>query len=324
MKAEVLTSSKKAPTTLMPRMFATRLPATFPAPLTPGPWVEELVGAPFVPHPIEGMTRTIAEGKSASLVTVQLAQARGMGALQFEQATVAAYQAIRSSLATLRHCHPVRFWNYIPAIHEPMDARRDRYMVFNAGRFSAFSDWFDGPAPSTEHLPAASGVGHDGDDLVIHCLAFEQPGEAIENPRQIPAFQYSARYGPRPPCFARATLAPDPNGDGLLLLAAGTASIRGEQTLHPTDLHGQLDETITNLRALLTAAECSAEPGDLNAFTDLCVYHLHAGDAPLLEEKICAIFGPAMRLQMHRADICRADLLVEIEGVARLHRKRNR
>ena len=31
------------------------------------------------------------------------------------------------------------------------------------------------------------------------------PGVAIENPRQTPSYHYSRRYGPRPPCFARAT-----------------------------------------------------------------------------------------------------------------------
>ena len=80
------------------------------------------------------------------------------------------------SLTRLGHPFPVRFWNYLPAIHQPMDVRRDRYMVFNAGRFKALSDWLERPGESAGRLPAASGVGHDGEDLVIHCLALAQAG----------------------------------------------------------------------------------------------------------------------------------------------------
>ena len=43
-------------------------------------------------------------------------------------------------------------------------------------------------------------------DLMIDALSAASPGIAVENPRQIPSYRYARRYGPRPPCFARATL----------------------------------------------------------------------------------------------------------------------
>ena len=305
----------------MLRTLASQPRRTSTSPLTPGLWVEELAGIQAQTQAVPGMVRTISQGRYASLITVKIEAARRSNAFQFEQATIEAHQAIRSALAVSPHHHPVRFWNFLPAIHEPMDAVRDRYMVFNAGRFTAFSDWFEGPDHLPERLPAASGVGHDGDELIIHCLAFAHPGEAVENPRQIPAFRYSARYGPRPPCFARATVAADPRGEGLLLLVAGTASICGEQTLHPRDLHGQLQETFTNLRALLATAERSTEATGLNAFTDLRIYYPHDRDMAMIEKIIRATFAPEVRWEMCRADLCRADLLVEIEGIARLNGK---
>ena len=33
---------------------------------------------------------------------------------------------------------------YIPGIHDPMWDGLDRYMVFNAGRYEALSEWFGG------------------------------------------------------------------------------------------------------------------------------------------------------------------------------------
>jgi chorismate lyase/3-hydroxybenzoate synthase len=266
--------------------------------------------------------RTIASGSGASLVTARIADAGAMDAARFEQCTMDAYQCIRDALRAFPHPHPVRFWNYLPGIHDPSDAGRDRYMVFNAGRFKALSDWFGGPDHLPERLPAASGVGHDGDELVVHCLAFDQPGEAIENPRQIPAFRYSARYGLRPPCFARATVVADPRGGAPMLLVAGTASIRGEESIYQGALSGQLDETLENLRALIGVADGSPAGATLAAYTDLRVYHLRDADAAAIESSIRQAFGPQVQLEMARADLCRADLLVEIEGVARLSHHR--
>ena len=260
-------------------------------------------------------------GKHATLVSARLKDAVALDAAEFEQRTREAYDAVREAVGAL---HPVRFWNYLPGIHAPMDERRDRYMVFNAGRFTALSEWFGGKDRLPQRLPAASGVGHRGSDLEIHCLAFAEPGEAIENPRQIPAFRYSARYGPLPPCFARATVVTSPaaGGEAAMLLVAGTASIRGEQSVHQGDLAGQLSETAENLRALIAAAEGTPRPDALGAFEEVCAYHVHRRDGRAIDEFIRGAFGPATTVQLVQADICRADLLVEIEGIARLTRRR--
>ena len=295
-----------------------------PSDLSAAPWITEWISGKPLSTRIGTIDQTVIEGPAAALVSVRVLKALAMDATQFENATIDAYRCIRSSLAGLRHPHPVRFWNCLPAIHAPMDSDRDRYMVFNAGRFTALSEWFNGPEHLPDCLPAASGVGHDGSELVIHCLAFERPGRAVENPRQIPAFRYSKRYGPRPPCFARATVVPDPSDGQPLLFVAGTASIRGEQSVHQNDLPGQLGETVANLRALIGAAEGLSDPATLCAFTDLRVYYVREPDADMIETFIQKHVGHSTQVEMVRADICRADLLVEIEGVARLRRWRSK
>jgi chorismate lyase/3-hydroxybenzoate synthase len=332
---------------LMPRLSATK-PAVSPPPHepvvrrailpSPPPWVYRFLSQHDVaPRPAKFVMREagvevahLAGGGSAVLIRARVKGARAMDAVGFEAVTARAYRAVRAAVGPAMH--PVRFWNYLPAIHEPMDERRDRYMVFNAGRFTALSEWFGGADMLPARLPAASGVGHGGDDLEIHCLAFDHPCQAIENPRQIPAFRYSQRYGPLPPCFARATVVRDPAGaDGErrpLLVVAGTASIRGEQSVHQGNLAAQLQETAMNLRALIGAAEARADSGSgqsavasadpLASFLDLCAYYVRRQDATLIESYVRENFGTVAHLQMVQADICRADLLVEIEGIARL------
>ncbi|MEM6454259.1 MAG: pteridine-dependent deoxygenase, partial [Acidobacteriota bacterium] len=150
-------------------------------------------------------------------------------------------------------------------------------------------------------------------------------GRPVENPRQRPAYRYSPRYGPLPPCFARATIVDAPstaagNDDPRAwLLVGGTASVRGELSVHEGDLGAQLEETFHNLDHLLRAAvaETGARGG---RYVDLRVYHLDPVAAPPLRAAVHSAYPTLEGLETVRADICRRELLVEIEGVARLDR----
>ena len=228
----------------------------------------------------------------------------------FERATAEAYGEIARQIDAAPRRYPVRFWNYIPAIHHPCGAGVDRYMIFNAGRFAACRQWLHDPCGFERHLPTASAVGHDGEDLFINALACDRRGAAIENPLQTPAYRYSPRYGPRPPCFARATKV------GELLLVGGTASIVGEDSAGAGDLDAQLRQTLTNLRSLVGAGLGNDED-PLLRFTELRVYFVLPADKKKIRGEIDAAFGRLKRLEILRADLCRRELLVEIEGIAR-------
>ena len=207
--------------------------------------------------------------------TVSILDAAHLPAAALEQAVTYAYQALAGAL-TQAGCHPVRFWNFIPGIHAAMDVEarrsssggrgeahpRDRYMVFNAGRFAAFASTYGSPAAFSRSLPTASAVGVREGPLVIHALGLEEPGAPLENPRQVPAYSYSRRYGPLPPCFARATLVQAPREERPWLLVGGTASILGEDSIHVRDPRRQAVETFENLARLVESARASAQsPG---------------------------------------------------------------
>lgn len=256
------------------------------------------------------------EGRSITLVSVRARDAAGYDARGFEWVTREVYRAVTNMIGPRT---PVRFWNFIPRIHAPLGAGLDRYMVFNSGRHASYADRYggEGPAGFGPQIATATGVGHRGRDLVVHCLASAQPGRAVENPRQIPAYLYSRRYGPCPPCFARATVVDLANGAGPTMLVGGTASVRGEGSMHLGDLDAQVKETLTNLCSVVVA-EAREESDPLGRFTAVRVYYAREADGPRLRDELVARFPSAREFELMRADICRAELLVEIEGVAEL------
>jgi hypothetical protein len=152
----------------------------------------------------------------------------------------------------------------------------------------------------------------------VHCLSAKRAGISVANPRQINPHRYSARFGPLPPCFARATVL----SDARMILVGGTASIRGEDSLHQTSLAKQYEETLTNLASVVEAAHETDGSRDqaewLARFRDVRVYYPRAVDAESLGKMVCETFGGDCRVEMCRAELCRAELLVEIEGVANL------
>lgn len=238
------------------------------------------------------------------LASVRVSEARSLTREAFQEATTCAYRQIRSELTACGAVHPVRLWNHIPGIHEPMGDDLDRYRVFNAGRYKALSDWFGGDQAFDTRVASASGVGHQGRDLVIHCLAADHPGQAVHNPRQTAPYRYSSKFGPLPPCFARATRIEA--GGQALLFVGGTASIVGEESVHLGNLVRQTQETLTNLAAL----------APLPGYRDVRVYYPDPDRLDDLRDLLDGAFPAADRIEWVRAALCRSELLVEIEGVA--------
>jgi chorismate lyase/3-hydroxybenzoate synthase len=199
---------------------------------------------------------------------------------------------------------------------------QDLYMVFNAGRYEALAAWL-GKESFDTRVASASGVGHEGRDLVIHCLASDRPGRAVDNPRQIAPYRYSRRYGRLPPCFARATVI-HPSARNPLVLVGGTASIVGEASVHLGDLQRQTEETLANLAVLLRAAagdaatEVADRAGALAGFRELRVYDPVPERRDELRLLLQGAFPRVRQIEWMRADLCRRELLVEIEGLAEL------
>ena len=98
------------------------------------------------------------------------------------------------------------------------------------------------------------------------------------------------------------------------LLIGGTASVRGEDSRHIGDLDSQLIETETNLRALAAQVTGNADEWD-GHFAHLRVYHRREADGLAVRSFVDERLPASRAAEYFCVDICRGELLTEIEGV---------
>ncbi len=217
------------------------------------------------------------------------------------EAARTAYRSLRTFLAARRESHVLRVWNYLGAINQG-EGDAERYRLFCDGRAAGMSDFF------ADGFPAATAIGHhaDGNRLQVYLLACDRSGTRVENPRQVSAWRYPRQYGPTPPSFARAMVLPERDA----LAISGTAAVVGHASAHQDDLHAQLEETLLNLQVLLDTA--GIDPG-FDQHAPLKVYLRHPGDADYTRQFLSQRLPGVPVLLLH-GDICRRELLVEIDG----------
>jgi chorismate lyase/3-hydroxybenzoate synthase len=228
-----------------------------------------------------------------------------------KHATETGYQRLFALLAEQGYPQLYRCWNYIAAINDSGDGL-ERYRQFNLGRQEAFLAW--GRSVSGD-LPAACALGTRSGPLQIAFLAGKTLAQAIENPRQMSAYAYPEEYGPRSPTFSRATLLRVKDGE--ILFVSGTASIVGHKTEHAGDVAAQTRQTLINLEALYQEANLHLAGRRFHpAEQHYRVYVRHAADVPAIREAWVKHTGREPDAVFLQADICRADLLLEVETTA--------
>jgi chorismate lyase/3-hydroxybenzoate synthase len=290
-------------------------------------WVSGLVGSAGRDwKPIDsGLSVQIVSTPDFTLTSVRVADAVSMRAKELTSRTTQAYQVVLEPLDPTRGLRLVRVWNFIPRILDALDDAPQRYFAFNAGRFAAYERVYADSEASSRKVATASGVGHFGSDLVIHGLASRFPSSPVENPRQVPAYRYSRKYGPLPPCFARATRVD--TGNAQWLLVGGTASIVGEGSRHINDLEAQTAETLLNLATLVAAGAGSSSPNPQNSaewkaplqqFRHVRIYHRRSEHEAFVHKFVKHEFSGAQTVEILTADLCRPPLLIEIEGIAEI------
>jgi len=248
----------------------------------------------------------------ASLTICEAEFARGADAAAgaLRRATETGYREMFTALETLAFPYPLRIWNFLSDINA-ISGDGERYWHFNGAR----QDVFIGLNRSIAgNVPAASAVGiAPASPLTVYCIASRRTPIAIENPRQCSAWAYPAQYGPRSPTFARACIDDDA---ARTLFISGTASIVGHASAHAGDECAQTREIMRNIRALVGSANARVG-GDRYALERLHykVYVRRPEHQPSIDRELRRELGDALRVLYLRADICRHDLLLEIEAV---------
>lgn len=212
---------------------------------------------------------------------------------------------------SLGRCHLYRIWHFVPAINEGR-GDLENYRLFCRGRSEAFGRAFG--ESSQGQMPAASAVGSREREPVMFFVAGRAGPRHVENPEQVPAYRYPPIYGPRAPSFARASRVS--LGQREFFFISGTASIKGSRTVHPGDCGSQVATTLHNLALI---GEASGLGRDLarnsGASRRFVVYLRRREDLPLVESLLQEqLFAPGDESIFLLADICRSDLMVEIEA----------
>jgi enamine deaminase RidA (YjgF/YER057c/UK114 family) len=243
-----------------------------------------------------------------------------------------ALAAMRSLLdqAGVRVDQIIRTWLYLGDI-VGMEGAVQRYQELNRARTDSFegtdflADRLPRAAQSAElhAYPASTGIGTEGNDIMMSCIALATDRKDIlavplENPRQTAAYDYAASYSPKSPKFARAMALSC--GSHATIFISGTASITHSETRHVGNPAAQTHETLDNIEALIGEGNLARHglPGLGSSIANLGLVRVYVKR----QEDYCRIRA-ACRERLGEvptvyaiADVCRPELLVEIEGIA--------
>lgn len=211
----------------------------------------------------------------------------------------------------------VRKWNYLENILG-FDGEKQRYQEFNDVRSGVYGNVFE-----KNGYPAATGIGMNRGGVILEFVAVKSDlakNSPVDNPEQIAAHSYSEKVLVGEACklkttpkFERARFLDLYNKK--LIFISGTASILGEKTIGVGDAVKQTEVTIENMSRLYSDKilnNISSE--NLHAkYGHARVYVKNRKDFAAIKESFKAHFGDLSVVYII-ADICRDDLLVEIEG----------
>ena len=139
----------------------------------------------------------------------------------------------------------------------------------------------------------------------------------LENPHQTSAYDYARQYGSEAPKFVRAMAVA--TGKLVTTFISGTASITASESRHDNSAERQTHQSLENIEALLAADSFQRHGfvGHGATLDDLAlarVYVKRQEDYDAVKAICRARLGELPTIYVV-ADICRPELLMEVEGV---------
>lgn len=253
----------------------------------------------------------------------------GLGLGLFESDTRSAAEAAFNQMKAILEKegmsfnHVVRQWNYIGNILEVRNNYQN-YQIFNEVRTEFYQKY------RTVHgYPAATGIGMKlGGVNIDFCAVMADEAlkvKPIENPNQVNAYEYDQKVlrgmppegmtAKHPPQFERALLLTREVKSTLFI--SGTASILGQETIGTDDVEKQTLVTIDNINNLTDQKRIgqmySGTHQEWGKFILIRVYVRNQKDFSAVQA-ICNEKFHDVPMTLIESDICRDDLLVEIEA----------
>lgn len=227
--------------------------------------------------------------------------------------------------------HIVRQWNYIENITGTTRLTHGEfqfYQLFNDIRAAFYRN---------NHLisdfPAATGIGCCSGGFVLELIAFYNQlpvkTSSVKSPVQHNAYDYSQAMlvgdailpaGKQAPLFERAKVIEDQHAG--LVFISGTAAIYGEHSVDIPDAAEQTEITIDNMFELISTQNLqqngiqkvveTLHPGYVRVYVKYPEHHQ-------IVENVCKKRFPTAPLLLVHSDVCRPELLVEIEAAFHVH-----
>ncbi len=216
----------------------------------------------------------------------------------------------------------VRQWNYIGNIVSYKNGKQN-YQEFNDARSCYYKKgcWENG-------YPAATGIGISSEGIIVGGIAFKKASAdvqgiyPIDNSLQVAAHVYSKKVLiddgldaiKSTPKFERAKLIE--TKEGVCCFVSGTAAIRGEESMEASSAKLQTIMTIENIEYLVSKENlikygCKAH--DLK-YVKVHVYVKNKADYEEVKSVVAEAY-PHLPVAYTVADVCRSELLVEIESI---------
>jgi enamine deaminase RidA (YjgF/YER057c/UK114 family) len=225
----------------------------------------------------------------------------------------------------------VRQWNYIEdilGIKALTDKKYQNYQVLNDVRAQYYAR-----EKFKNGYPASTGIGMNAGGIILEFISIKPENGVnivpLKNPGQIDAYNYSQgvligsslirQDMKSSPKFERAKYISI--NEKKTIYVSGTASIRDEKTIGENDVKKQTWVTIENIDNLISDINLKnagiSNNFDKMSFSFIRVYVKNKSEIKVVKE-ICDSYYKNVPINYLVADICRDNLLVEIEGIVEL------
>lgn len=219
----------------------------------------------------------------------------------------------------------IRQWNYIEKIVD-YTGQNQHYQVFNDVRTEFYSK-----CEFKHGYPAATGIGMACGGIVIDLVAFKSNHTClvipVKSPVQYDAHKYTEevlvastiKKSPSSPKFERAKVVQ--NHSGALIFISGTAAIKGQDSDNISQVDKQSTNTVENINQLIgvkNLQECGVR---LSGYVNINYLRVYVKKREMIAEVVRAVekvIPENVRTLYLEADICRPELLVEIEGLGNI------